>query len=157
MAEKVKNGVKAKEIIADLKHVKILSLSSMGKPLNEEQITEVIRMYLSAWQSVVGFEFAKSSTKEAGVAVKMAGLKYMLYLIPTMWDYAISCHHKFDTQFVEDTIKKLISKFAVEYESFFIDKNLNKYFRDRTMIMDFANLSIDYIKKFGSEDFDPLG
>lgn len=155
-AEKIKNGVKAKEIIADLKKVKILELSSSGSSLSNEQIISVIRTYLTAWEKVVGFEFAKSSSADAGVAVKMAGLKYMLYVLPTIWDYAITCHEKFKEEFVMNTIRKLISKFGVEYECFFIDKELNKYFRDRTMIMELSNQSIDIIKKFGSEDFNPL-
>ena len=37
-----------------------------------------------------------------------------------------------------------------------INKELNKNFRDRTMIMNFSDQCIDIIKKLGSEDFDPL-
>lgn len=155
-AEKIKNGVKAKEIIADFQHVHILDLSSSGRSLTDDQIVKVIRIYLSSWQKVAGFDFSSSSPKDAGVAVKMAGLKYMLYILPTLWDYSISCHEKFSEAFVEKTLKKMIDKFGIEYSAFFTDKNLNKYFRDRTAISQLANESIDIIKKFGSEDFDPL-
>ena len=155
-AEKIKNGVKAKEVVADLQHNHILELSSSGKLLTNEQIVKVICIYLRSWQKIAGFDFSSSSSKDAGVAVKMAGLKYMLSILPTIWDYSISCHEKFTDSFVEKTLKKMIDKFGIEYSSFFTDKTLNKYYRDRTMIADLANQSIDIIKKFGSEDFDPL-
>lgn len=155
-AEKVKNGVKAKEIMADLKKAKILELSSSGAILTDDKILTVLKTYLSAWQTVADFEFAKSSAKEAGVAIKMAGLRYMIYLLPAVWDYSITCKEKFTQTFVETTLKKMINKFAVEYSEFFSDKELNKYFRDRTMTTEFAELSIDYIKKLDADDFDPL-
>lgn len=154
-AEKIKNGVKAKEVMADLKHARILQLSS-GKELSDDSIIKVIKTYLSAWQEVAGFEFSNSSSKDAGVAVKMAGLKYMIYLLPAVWDYSIASKEKFTQDFVEKTLKKMIDKFAVPYEDFFTDKDLNKCFRDRTMISQLSEQSINYIKKMDAEDFDPL-
>lgn len=155
-AEKIKNGVKAKEIIADLKHAKILEMTIPSGALTDEQIITVVRIYLMAWQNVAAFDFASSNSKDAGVAVKMAGLKYMIYILPAIWDYSINCHEKFTQAFVEKTLKKMIAKFGIENDQFFIDKEMNKYFRDRTMISNLAEQSVDYIKKMGSEDFDPL-
>ncbi len=155
-AEKIKNGVKSKEVIADLKKSGVLSLSTSGNILSDDQIVSVIRTYLSAWQDVVGFEFSSSTPKDSGVAVKMAGLKYMIYVLPSIWDYSIQCHKKFNNDFVSETLKKMISKFNVEHSDFFTDKELNKYFRDRTMISELADLSINIVKKLGSEDFNPL-
>lgn len=156
-AEKIKNGVKSKEITADLKHAKILELRSPNGSLSDNDIVTVIQRYLIAWQNVAAFDFATSSSKEAGVAVKMAGLKYMIYILPAIWDYSITCHEKFTQDFIERTLKKMIAKFGIESDKLFIDKDLNQYFRDRTMISNLAEQSIDFIKKFGSEDFDPLG
>ena len=155
-AEKIKNGVKAKEIIADLKHAKVLEMTSIGEALSDDKIITVIRIYLMAWQNVAAFDFATSSSKDAGVAVKMAGLKYMIYILPSIWDYSIACHEKFTQSFVETTLKKMIGKLGVETDQLFIDKNMNMYFRDRTMISSLAERSIDIIKKLGAEDFDPL-
>lgn len=155
-AEKIKNGVKAKEVSQDLKTAKIITLSSNGTPLTDDKLIKVIKTYLFAWQNVCGFDFTTSSTKEAGVAVKMAGLKYMIYILPAVWDYSIASHEKFNQEFVEKTLKRMISAWNVEYEKFFVDKELNKFFRDRTMIIEFSNKSTDIIKKLGAEDFDPL-
>lgn len=155
-AEKIKNGVKSKEIMADLKKIKILEFSQSGEKLSDSQIISLIEEYLTAWEKVVGFEFASSSPKDAGVAVKMAGLKYMIYILPAIWDYSINIKKKFKEAFLTETIQKLISAFGVEYENFFTDEDINKFFRDRTMIIELSNKSIDIVKKFGSESFNPL-
>lgn len=155
-AEKKKNGVKAKEVIADLKHVKLLELSFDGTPLSEDDLIKILRTYLCAWQSVVGFDFATSSVKEAGVAVKMAGLKYMIYVLPAVWDYSIQCKEKFTQNFVSDVIRKIIDQYAVLHTEFFKNKELNAYFRDRTMITKFADETVDKIKKLDSAGFNPL-
>ena len=80
----------------------------------------------------------------------------MIYILPAVWDYSIASHEKFNQEFVEKTLKRMISAWNVEYEKFFVDKELNKFFRDRTMIIEFSNKSTDIIKKLGAEDFDPL-
>ena len=112
-AEKLKNGVKAKEIMADLKKIKILDFSMSGVKLEDHHIVSLIEEYLTAWEKVVGFEFATSSPKDAGVAVKMAGLKYMIYILPAIWDHSINSHEKFKEAFLVETIQKLISSFSV--------------------------------------------
>ena len=155
-AESLKNGVKSKEIMADLKKIKVLELSHSGVKLEDDQIISVIEEYLKAWEKVVGFEFATSSPNDAGVAVKMAGLKYMIYILPAIWDHSIKSREKFKEAFLVETIQKLISSFNVAYGDFFTDEELNKFFQSRTMINDLANRSIDIIKKFGSESFNPL-
>lgn len=155
-AEKLKNGVKAKELMTDLKKIKILDFSQSGVKLDDSQIISLIEEYLRAWEKVVGFEFATSSPKDAGVAVKMAGLKYMIYILPAIWDHSIKSQKKFKDEFLVETIQKLISSFNVAYGDFFTDDELNKFFQSRTMINELANQSIDIIKKFGSESFNPL-
>ena len=155
-AEKVPNGVKAKEIIAELKKIGVLNFSASDKKLDNETIVSMISKYLIAWQDVAAFNFSTSKPKEAGVAVKMAGLRFMLELLPAVWDYAISSKQRFDEKFLESTIKKMIEKRGVSYEQFFLDSNLNKYFRDRTMTQELAAECSDDIKKLGAESFNPL-
>ena len=132
-------------------------MSAAGKKLTEDQIVNVIRTYLSAWQTVAGFDFSSSTSKESGVAIKMAGLKYMIYILRPVWDYSIQCKEKFTKAFVEKTLKKVIDQYGVLYADFFTNKELNSYFRDRTMIMKFAEETSDKIKKLGAEEFNPLG
>ena len=156
-AEKVKNGVKAKEILAELKKIRILSFTASGNKLDNEDIISLLSKYLSAWENVAAFDFANSKAKEAGVAIKMAGLRFMLELLPSVWDYAISSKSKFDDHFIETTLKRMIDKRGVAYDQFFLDEELNKYFRDRTMTQNLAAACSDDIKKLGAETFNPLG
>ncbi len=156
-AEKIKNGVKAKEIMAALKQSKIQDMAIQGSPLNDNQKVKVIIVYLTSWENVVGFNFVNSTKKDAGAAITMAGLKYMLLLLPTIWDRAISLRKSFDSSFIEDTIKKFISMLGVTREEFFTCDENKMSFRDRTATDAFANKSITMIKGMGAEDFNPLG
>lgn len=155
-AEKIKNGVKAKQIMAALKQAKIQDLMIMGSPLTNEQKIKVICMYLIAWENVAGFSFTASSKKEAGAALTMAGLKYMLLLLPSIWERAIQLQHNFDQQFIEDTLKKFIATIAIERDCFFTCDENKMCFRDRTAVDLFANESIKKIKGLGNETFNPL-
>ena len=156
-AEKITNGCKAKEIMADLKKIDILSFSiSQDMVLTNDQIIDVLTKYFSAWQKVVGFEFSTSTPKEAGVAVKMAGMKYMIYVLKAVWDHSFTTKQKFNVEFCEKTLKQMISELGVPCEEIFTDKVLNKYFQDRTQITALAEKSKEIIKKLGAQGFNPL-
>lgn len=155
-AEKLKNGVKAKEVIAALKKAGIQDMAINGNPLNEEQKVKVICLYLSAWEKVVGFSFSSSPSKVAGAAIKMAGLRYMLFLLPTVWDRAIASRRAFNEEFVEETLKKFIASYGVEREFFFTGDENKMWFRDRTGVEQFANEGIIKIKSLDTGNFNPL-
>lgn len=155
-AETITNGVKAKQVMAALKQAKIQDLTIMGNPLTSEQLVKVICMYLVAWENVACFSFSSSSKKEAGAAITMAGLKYMLLLLPCVWDRAVQLQHNFDKSFIEDTLKKFIANLAVERDNFFTCDENKMCFRDRTAVDLFASESIKKIKGLGNETFNPL-
>ena len=156
-AEKITNGVKAKEIMAALKQAKIQDMAISGNPLTDEQKVKVINLYLKCWENVVGFNFATSKKADAGAAITMAGLKYMLLLLPTFWDRAVSLRRSFDETFIEETLKQFISMLGVTRDEFFTCDDNKMCFRDRTAVDLFANKSINTIKGMGAEDFNPLG
>lgn len=155
-AEKIKNGVKSKEVIAALKRAGIQDMAINGTPLNEEQLVKVICTYLSAWEKVVGFSFTSSPSKVAGAAIKMAGLKYMLLLLPTVWDRAITSRQHFTSDYVESTLKKFIAAYGVEREFFFTGEDHKRWFRDRTGVDAFANDGIIKLKALDTDNFNPL-
>lgn len=155
-AEKIKNGVKAKEIMATLKQAGVQDMQSRGIALTDEQLVKVICVYLSSWESVVGFSFTQSSAKEAGAAIKAAGLKYMLQLLPTFWTRSIQLQKPFNSEFVKDTLKQFITACGVLQQEFFTCEMHIMCFRDRTAIDKFANDSKIKINSLNSEDFDPL-
>ena len=154
-AEKIKNGVKAKEVIEAIKKAGIQDLMAGTSYLTDEQKVKIISVYLTAWEKVVDFSFTESSAKTAGAAIKMAGLRYMLFLLPTFWDGAISSRRKFDLAYIEDILKKFIASMGVERDQFFIEHKI--HFADRTATERFAKQSAQKIKALDVEDFNPLG
>ncbi|MBR6693855.1 MAG: DGQHR domain-containing protein [Clostridia bacterium] len=154
-AEKIKNGIKAKELIKILDKTKIQNLMIGGERLTDEQIIKVICTYLSAWEKVVGFSFS-SPAKNSGAAVKIAGLRYMIAILPSVWDRAMSLRKPFDEDFVEETIKKLISSYGVVREEFFTCEEHKMYFRERSATEQFAEECVTKIRLMGAEDFNPL-
>ena len=158
-AEKIKNGVKAKELMGFLKQIKIRDFSVGTEALPEESLIEIIQTYLEAWENVVDFRFAPQNgkfTPNSGVAVKTAGLKYMLLLLPTFWERAISLQRQFNVGFVEETIKKFISSYSVERSLFFAIDEHKIHFADRTAIARFADEGIKKIKALNAGKFNPL-
>ena len=67
-----------------------------------------------------------------------------------------SLSKKFDVAFVEETLKKMISKHGIQKELFFKEDEMKIHFQDRTRIYALAEKSSDFIKKLGAEDFNPL-
>jgi len=155
-AEKVKNGVKANYIIEALKQAGVQNMLNRGEALSDDILVKVISMYLSAWERVVQFSFVESNAKQAGPAIKGAGLKYMLLLLPTFWNRAITLQKKFDSEYIENTIRDFITCCGVVQSEFFTCEQHIMWFRDRTSIDKFAKDSAAKINGLSSQDFDPL-
>lgn len=155
-AERITNSVSAQQLMAALKQAKIQDLTVGDCRLTDDQKVKVICTYLFAWESVVGFSFTKSKAREAGAAIKMAGLKYMILLLPTIWEKSLTLREKFTQDFVEGVLKDFISGYAVEREKFFTCDEHKMHFRDRTAVDAFANESIIRLKLQSNRDFNPL-
>lgn len=155
--EKIKYGVKSKEIIAILKQCKIRDLTIGLNPLTNEQIVEIIIRYLSAWENVVGFRFSGNNTGNVGAAVKISGLRFMLFLLPYLWERANNLKVKFTSDFIEDTLKQMISEMGeITYEEFFTCDENKMYFRERSSTEEFANKCGNIIKNLANNNFNPL-
>lgn len=155
-AEKITNGVKAKELMAGMKQAKIHNMMIGGNTLTEEQKVKVICTYLCAWEKFSDFRFATSKPKEAGPAVKLAGLKFMILLLPAIWDRALKTHNNFNEDFVKGTLSQLATHLGVERDSFFTCEMHKMKFRDRTAIDDFAGTCNSIIVSLGADSFNPL-
>ncbi len=155
-AERIRNGYKAKQVMAILQKGKIQEMAMNGNLLTDEQKVKIICLYLFAWERVVGFSFANSSQREAGAAVKISGLRYMLWVLPALWERVLTLRRQFNAEFVEDTLKKLISSLNVEREKFFTCPENQSYFTAETPTWKFAMRSSSIIRSLGAGDFDPL-
>ena len=156
-AEKITNGVKAKEVMAALKQAKIQNLLINGNPLNDDQKVQTINIYLKAWEGFANFSFTTSKLKDAGPAIKMAGLKFMLLLLPTIWDKAVAQQQKFTESFVKGILNELATSLGVERDQFFTCEEHKFNFRDRTVTDEFANRCNSLILSLGAGNFNPLG
>lgn len=155
-AEKIKNAVNAKEIMAALKQAKIQDLEINGAQLSDVQKVKLINTYLIAWENFANFKFAQSKPKEAGAAIKMAGLKFMILLIPKIWEKAISTHQLFTEEYIKSILSQLTTRIGVERECFFTSNQTKMNFRDRTAVDAFANQCNIIISNLDAGGFDPL-
>lgn len=153
-AEKISNGIKAKEIMSIIKQAKIRNITIDNGIIAVDDVVKLICIYLAAWENVVGFRFTSPIIKKDGPAVKQAGLRYMLLLLPTLWDKAITDHERFTEEFVKKTLIQFISTQGVVRDEFFTENKLK--FRDRSVIEQFATESIAKIKTMNSGNFNPL-
>lgn len=156
-AEKFTNGVNAKEVMAALKQAKVQNFEIRGQRLNDEQKVIVINTYLIAWENFAGFRFATSKAKEGGSAIKMAGLKFMILLLPKVWERSISTQTRFSEEFVTSVLAQVATALGVERDQFFTGEVNKMCFRDRTATDDFAERCNTIIANLGAEEFDPLG
>lgn len=158
-AENVKYGVKSKQVIQAIKKAGITELQYNKNSLTEDQVVKVVNAYLVAWENIAGFKFTETApqlVKKAGPAVKMAGLKYMLYLLPTFWDLSISKEKPFSTEFVETILKNFMTELGVLRSDFFINDDINVCFRDGSGVDKFSKKSISIIKNLDTGTFNPL-
>lgn len=155
-AEKIKNGVNAKEIMAAMKQAKIQDLEIDGQHLSDEQKVKLINTYLVAWENFANFKFAQSKPREAGAAVKMAGLKFMILLLPKIWERALSLQKPFKEDFVKGVLNQLATSLGVERESFFTSEDTKMSFRDRTAVDLFASQCNNIITNLVAQGFNPL-
>ena len=152
-AEKVPNGIKAKELMSIIKQAKICNITVDNRAITQEEVVKLINIYLSAWEKVVDCKFS-SPQKKDGPAVKQAGLRYMLLLLSTLWDRALESHERFNEDFVKKTLSQFISTMGFVKSEFFVENTMR--FRDRSVIEQFANESIARIKAMNSGNFNPL-
>ena len=155
-AEKIKNGVNAKEVMAAMKQAKIQDLEINGEPLSDEQKVNLINSYLVAWEKFACFKFAQSKPREAGAAIKMAGLKFMILLLPKIWERALSSRRRFDEDFVKEILSQVATSLGVERESFFTSDITKMNFRERTSVDAFANQCNNIITNLAAQGFNPL-
>lgn len=154
--ETVTNGIKAQQLIRVLDKAKIQNLSVAGKPLNNDQRFKLICTYLKSWEKVCNFSLANPNRKTDGTAYKIAGIRYMLLLLPTFWDRSIAQKTTFDEAFVMEVLKQFISAKAIPFNEFFTCEAHSLLFRSETSTFQFAETSIMELKGMDSGAFNPL-
>lgn len=157
-AEKIKNGIKAQQLIKVFDAVKIseLSYSSNGviTHLTDNQIFDMLCSYFKGWEKAISFKFSKPK-KEDGAAYKIAGIRFMITMIDAFWDRSVKMKQKFSAEFVEQTIKQMLSIQGIAPTDLFTGDN-SDMFRERSNTVKYAETCAEIIKKIESQEFNPL-
>lgn len=105
-AERIVGGFKAEQIINILSKNKIKNLSS--QELSDENLLKLLSEYLGGWEDAVG---VKISDRDKNIAPfsKIAGLRFMILMLPTFFDKAVIEKEKFTKKYVSNTIKKVVA------------------------------------------------
>ncbi len=159
-AERIIGGIKASQLIQVMHKAAIKSITQ--PPLDDEKLLALISNYLIGWEQAVGSKMAQREN-DLGSFSKMAGLRYMLNLLPTFYSLAIEERKKFNTEYVCAKVERLYSELADITPREFFDRNsdFNKEktenpFSSETATLELAKEHAAVLKGTSEQSFDPL-
>lgn len=158
-AEKVTGGFKAQQVITILDKVDVIGIA--GGQLEDDKMLQLISAYLSGWEDAVGAKI-RDRDKELGAFSKIAGLRFMLLMLPAFYDQAVNEKEKISRAYVSMKLKDLFGNEGMEPRDLF-DKNSDYIknfgsnpFSGETPITLLSKEWITKLKNSASNDFDPL-
>ncbi len=164
-AEHVKYGLKCNQLIKILDKAKLNTLSFRGEALSEERRLGLIAEYLRGWQLATGCDF---STQDAsfGPLTKISGIRYILLLLPAMYEKIIAEHSPLNAATFAALINRMFAMLGTTSRDFF-DEN-SQYnmesqavyvFRGEGSTVAAAELHANLIKNMDAEisdDYNPF-
>ena len=158
-AERITGGIKAEQLITLLDKADIKNIA--GAPLSDEKMLNLISNYLTGWEEAVGSKFIDRD-KDLGAFSKIAGLRFMILLLPAFFDKALTDHKHFDSNYIKDTINTLFSNNGIAPRDVF-DKDSDYFknlgsnpFAGETPTTILAKEWANKLKHLSSGSFDPL-
>lgn len=158
-AEKITGGFKGEQIITILDKADIKNIANT--PLSDDKMLTLISEYLSGWENAIGSKIVDRD-KDLGAFSKIAGLRFMIIMLPTFFEQAINDRVAFNQSYVTDKIKKLFASFGILPRDLF-DKNSDYFkslgsnpFAAETPIAILAKEWSNRLKSLSSGSFDPL-
>lgn len=155
-AETVKYGIKATQLINVLDKAKIDNIIVNGQKLSDQNRLKMICTYLSAWEKVCGIDYNSPNPKVDGAATKMAGIRFVLLLLPTFWDKAITTQSTFNEAFIVGIINQLMTSSGYCDTELFTHDNTKGYYVSETATTTFAEHCEQIIKGLDNQGFNPL-
>ena len=158
-AEKITGGFKAQQVITILDKVDVISIA--GGKLDDDKMLQLLSAYLSGWEDAVGAKIVDRD-KELGAFSKIAGLRFMLLMLPAFYDQAVNEKEKMSRQYVSKKLKNMFGNEGLEPRDIFdkngdyIKKLGNNPFAGETSITLLAKEWIAKLKNSVANDFDPL-
>lgn len=158
-AEKIKGGLKAQQIITIFDKVGIDSIA--GTTLDDDKMLHMISEYLSGWEDAIGAKMADRD-KALGAFSKIAGLRFMIWMLPVFYDQALSEKQKFSSEYVSQKVKFLFENEGMEAKDIFFKDSAyikelgNNPFAGETPTTILAREWIAKLKDLAITEFDPL-
>lgn len=161
-AEKITGGFKAEQIITllDKTDIKNISTSITNEPLANEKMLKLISEYLAGWEIAIGSKIVDRD-KDVSAFSKMAGLRFMITMLPAFFEQAKKDMSSFNQQYIAKKINELFASQGILPRDLF-DKNsqyfkgLGNPFAAETSITILAKDWINKLKAMSSGSFDPL-
>lgn len=156
--EKISGGFKAEQIIKIFKKVGLLDI--LSKSEDTDVYVKVVSTYLQGWELATK---KKMSIKENEYAPysKVSGLRFMMLLLPAIYNKAKTDRVLFTIEFVSDTLKSLFALKSMEPEDAFSAEYISKLdinpFAAETPTTEYADFWKNMIKELEKTEFDPLG
>lgn len=158
-AEKITGGFKAEQLITIFDKADIINLAS--PQLTDQRMLKLISEYLAGWEIAVGSKFVDRD-KDLGAFSKIAGLRFMIIMLPTFYEQAINDRSPLNTTYVKDKLNALFASEGMEPKDLF-DKNSDYFkrlgsnpFAGETPITLLAKEWSNRLKALSSDSFDPL-
>ena len=158
-AEKVIGGFKAEQIIAILDKSKIKYISR--NELEDEKALTLISEYLSGWEDAVSAKITDRN-KMYGPLSKIAGFRFMILLLPSIWNRAIFDRSPMTREYVSKLLKEIFAQYGLEpgdifnQKSEYIKEMGGNPFAGETPITLLVNDWANKIKLYSAGEFDPL-
>ncbi|MCM1468216.1 MAG: hypothetical protein NC086_08720, partial [Alistipes sp.] len=157
-AERITGGIKAEQVITILYKANIKNISN--QPLTDDKMLTLISEYLTGWENAVGSKIVDRD-KDIGAFSKIAGLRFMILMLPTFFEQAIHDRASFSQGYITDKINALFASSGMLPRDLF-DKNSDYYkslgnpFSAETPITILAKEWSNKLKSLSSGSFDPL-
>lgn len=157
-AEKIIGGFKAEQIITILDKADIKNISNA--PLANDKMLTLISEYLAGWENAIGSKIIDRD-KDVSAFSKMAGLRFMIAMLPVFFEQAIKDQSAFHQTYITKKINELFASQGILPRDLF-DKNsdyfkgLGNPFAAETSIAILAKEWSNRLKSMSSGAFDPL-
>lgn len=159
-AEKNPGGFKAQQVITILDKADVINIAA-GKKIGDDKMLHLISDYLCGWEEAVGAKMADRD-KDLGAFSKIAGLRFMILMLPAFYDQAVNDKEKFSSSYVSGKLKILfansgyVPRDLFDKNSEYIKKLETNPFAGETPITNLAKDWINKLKNCTSDQFDPL-
>lgn len=153
--ERIPKGYKDTQLSKILKKSSTIKSLDVALPtVDIEAKVKVISNYLKAWEEVYSYSF-QSPNKET--MTKISGLRYILYLFPTIWELLLQDKKPAKPEEFKRFITKLPE--ATGTYNVFTDKSTNLSFRGEGATVKLAQTHSDLLKHYmlnlDTNNFDP--